>query len=122
VAERTLGIIGEHCKDLEVLELGGDFPSAQTSDMLYLTRLVDLQILKVTYNPKLSDEFLINLAQRCQQLVCLDITGKSLANLTQSRANSSVYPYVAYATYVFPHISSDQWIIALSNRLPQRDR
>ncbi|EZA47801.1 Putative RNA-binding protein EEED8.10, partial [Ooceraea biroi] len=74
VAERTLETIGEHCKSLRVLELRGDFPFTQTSDMLYLTRLVGLQILKITYNPKMSDEFLASLVQRCQQLVCLDIT------------------------------------------------
>ncbi|XP_029671321.1 uncharacterized protein LOC115240356 isoform X4 [Formica exsecta] len=47
----------------------------ETADVLHLTKLVNLKVLKFIYNPLVSDEFLINLAQQCQQLIYLDITG-----------------------------------------------
>lgn len=76
VAKRTLEVVGQHCKNLRTLELNGDFPSAQTADMSYLIHLVNLQVLKITYNPKVSDDFLTDLVQHCQQLTNVDITGK----------------------------------------------
>lgn len=76
VAKHTLEIVGQHCKNLRTLELDGDFPSAQTADMLYLIHLVNLQVLKITYNLKVSDDFLTDLVQHCQQLTHVNITGK----------------------------------------------
>jgi len=76
IAKHTLEIISQHCKNLRILELNGNFPSAQTADMLYLVHLVNLHDLKITYNPKVSDDFLTDLVQHCQQLTNIDITGK----------------------------------------------
>ncbi|XP_071554433.1 putative RNA-binding protein EEED8.10 [Temnothorax nylanderi] len=73
----TLEVIGQHCKSLRTLELDGDLPFAQTADMLYLIHLVNLQVLKITCNPKVSDNFLTDLVQHCQQLTNVDITGCS---------------------------------------------
>ncbi|XP_012524950.1 F-box protein SKIP2 isoform X1 [Monomorium pharaonis] len=75
IAKHTLEVVGQHCKNLRTLELDGDFPSAQTADMSYLIHLVNLQVLKITYNPKVSDDFLTDLVQHCQQLINIDITG-----------------------------------------------
>ncbi|XP_011707840.1 PREDICTED: putative RNA-binding protein EEED8.10 isoform X2 [Wasmannia auropunctata] len=75
IAKHTLEVVGQHCKNLRVLELNGDFPSAQTADILYLIHLVNLQDLKITYNPKVSDDFFTDLVQHCQQLTNVDITG-----------------------------------------------
>lgn len=76
VAKHTLEVVGRHCKNLKTLELSGDFPSAQTADMLYLIHLVNLEVLKITYNSKVSNDFLTDLVQHCQQLTTVDITGK----------------------------------------------
>lgn len=76
IAKHTLEVVGQHCKNLRTLELDGDFPSTRTADMLYLIHLVNLQVLKITYNPKVSDDFLTDLVQHCQQLIKIDITGK----------------------------------------------
>lgn len=76
VAKHTFEVIGKHCKNLRVLELIGDFPSTQTTDMLYLTHLVNLQVLKIINNYKELDEFLVNLVHECRQLAWIDITGK----------------------------------------------
>lgn len=43
--------------------------------MSYLIHLVGLRVLKITYNSKVSDDFLTDLAQRCRQLTNVDITG-----------------------------------------------
>lgn len=72
----TLKAIGEHCKSLNELEIEGILFCAEEADALHLTKLVNLKILKFTYNSIVTDEFLINLAQQCQQLIYLDITGK----------------------------------------------
>ncbi|XP_011874815.1 PREDICTED: putative RNA-binding protein EEED8.10 isoform X2 [Vollenhovia emeryi] len=75
ITKNTLEVVGEHCKSLRTLELSGDFPSAQTADMSYLIHLVNLQVLKITNNSKVSDGFFIDLVQHCQQLTSVDITG-----------------------------------------------
>ncbi|KYN03547.1 Putative RNA-binding protein EEED8.10 [Cyphomyrmex costatus] len=75
IAKHTLEIIGQHCKNLKILELNGNFPSVQTADMLYLVHLINLHDLKITYNPKISDDFFTDLVQHCQQLINVDITG-----------------------------------------------
>ncbi|XP_024891445.1 F-box/LRR-repeat protein 7-like [Temnothorax curvispinosus] len=75
IAEGTFQVVGQHCKTLTTLELNGNFPLAQTTDMSHLNHLVDLQVLKITHNPKVSDHFLIGLVQHCQQLTNVDITG-----------------------------------------------
>ncbi|XP_067209749.1 F-box/LRR-repeat protein 2 isoform X1 [Linepithema humile] len=75
VAKHTFETISKHCRNLRVLELSGDFPSMQTADMLYLTHLANLQVLRITDNPKILDEFLASLVYQCQQLTCIDITG-----------------------------------------------
>ncbi|GAB1861899.1 RNA-binding protein EEED8.10 [Camponotus japonicus] len=75
ITVRTLKAIGEHCKGLNELEIEGGLLFAETADVLHLTKLVNLKILKFIYNPLVTDEFLINLAQQCQQLIYLDITG-----------------------------------------------
>lgn len=80
VAKHTLEVVGRHCKNLKTLELSGDFPSAQTADMLYLIHLVNLEVLKITYNSKVSNDFLTDLVQHCQQLTTVDITGCSNVN------------------------------------------
>ncbi|XP_077277868.1 putative RNA-binding protein EEED8.10 [Temnothorax americanus] len=77
IAKHTLEVVGQHCKSLRTLELDGDFPSAQTADMLYLIHLVNLKVLRITDNPKVSDDFLTDLVQHCQQLTNVDITGCS---------------------------------------------
>ncbi|XP_072754934.1 putative RNA-binding protein EEED8.10 isoform X1 [Anoplolepis gracilipes] len=71
----TLKAIGEHCKSLNELEIEGSLLFAEGKDVLHLTKLVNLKVLKFIYNPLVSDEFLINLTQQCQQLTYLDITG-----------------------------------------------
>ncbi|KAL0100647.1 hypothetical protein PUN28_019201 [Cardiocondyla obscurior] len=75
IATHTMETIGKHCQNLKTLEFSGDFPSAQTADMFHLTHLVNLQVLKLTHNFKVSDEFLAHLVQHCQQLTNVDITG-----------------------------------------------
>ncbi|XP_071634234.1 putative RNA-binding protein EEED8.10 [Temnothorax longispinosus] len=75
IAEGTFQVVGQHCKSLTTLELNGDFRFAQTTDMSHLNHLVDLQVLKITHNPKVSDHFLVDLVQHCQQLTNVDITG-----------------------------------------------
>ncbi|XP_029671318.1 F-box/LRR-repeat protein 7-like isoform X2 [Formica exsecta] len=75
ITVRTLKAIGVHCKSLNELEIEGGLLFAETADVLHLTKLVNLKVLKFIYNPLVSDEFLINLAQQCQQLIYLDITG-----------------------------------------------
>lgn len=77
ITVRTLKAIGVHCKSLNELEIEGGLLFAEKADVLHLTKLVNLKILKFIYNPLVSDEFLINLAQQCQQLIYLDITGNS---------------------------------------------
>ncbi|XP_071653271.1 putative RNA-binding protein EEED8.10 [Temnothorax longispinosus] len=75
IAESTFQVVGQYCKTLTTLELNGNFPLAQTTDMSYFNQLVDLQVLKITHNPKVSDRFFIGLVQHCQQLTNVDITG-----------------------------------------------
>ncbi|XP_050459937.1 F-box/LRR-repeat protein 7-like isoform X2 [Cataglyphis hispanica] len=75
ITVRTLKAIGVHCKSLNELEIEGGLLFAEKADVLHLTKLVNLKVLKFIYNPLVSDEFLINLAQQCQQLIYLDITG-----------------------------------------------
>ncbi|XP_024877099.1 F-box/LRR-repeat protein 2-like, partial [Temnothorax curvispinosus] len=75
IAEGAFQVVGQHCKSLTTLELNGYFPFAQTTDMSHVIHLVDLQVLKITHNPKVSDHFLIDLVQNCQQLTNVDISG-----------------------------------------------
>ncbi|KAL6265374.1 hypothetical protein P5V15_002173 [Pogonomyrmex californicus] len=74
VAKHTLEVVGYYCKNLRVLELVGGFPSAQAADMFHLIHLINLQTLRVTRNPKVSNNFLADLVQHCQQLTNVDIT------------------------------------------------
>ncbi|XP_024878372.1 F-box/LRR-repeat protein 7-like [Temnothorax curvispinosus] len=71
----TLKVIGQHCKSLRTLELDKSY--VETADMLNLIHLVNLQVLKITHNPNVSDDFLTDLVQHCQQLTNVDITGCS---------------------------------------------
>ncbi|XP_029166421.1 putative RNA-binding protein EEED8.10 [Nylanderia fulva] len=72
----TLETIGTYCKGLEKLEIGeGMFYDAQRSDVFYLTQLVNLKVLKFIRSHLVIDEFLNNLANHCQQLISIDITG-----------------------------------------------
>jgi len=100
IAKHTLEVVGQHCKNLRILELNGDFPSAQTADMLYLIYLVNLHDLKITYNPKVSDDFLIDLVQHCQQLTNVDITGKYNYTCTHVRTRIFVVNYVLHVQQV----------------------
>lgn len=77
ITVRTLKAIGEHCRGLKELEIEGGLLFAEILDVLHLTQLVNLKVLKFIYNPLVTDEFLINLAQQCQQLIYVDITGNS---------------------------------------------
>lgn len=75
ISTLTLQTIGRHCKGLEELEIEGNFVYAETEEVLHLTQLVNLKVLKFIYSSIMTDEFLIKLAQQCQQLISIDITG-----------------------------------------------
>lgn len=70
-----LQAIGAHCKGLEELEIEGNFICSKIEEVLHLTQLVNLKVLKCKYSTLMTDELLIKLAQQCQQLISIDITG-----------------------------------------------
>lgn len=78
ISVRTMEVISKHCNNLRVLEFHGSLPLVRLmNNMLYFTNLVNLQVLKITCNSKISDELLVNMVLHCQQLTCIDITGKN---------------------------------------------
>lgn len=68
--------LATYCTSLKKLELFDISLVAESRDMLHITRLTNLEVLKISKNNVVRDELLCNLASKCQQLTYIDISGK----------------------------------------------
>ncbi|KZC11051.1 PREDICTED: uncharacterized protein LOC107189129 [Dufourea novaeangliae] len=74
VSTIVMQTIGMHCTNLKMLELSELYMPIRSNEILHIAQLTNLEVLKVSRNAMITDEFLSNLASKCQQLIYLDIS------------------------------------------------
>ncbi|XP_034187715.1 putative RNA-binding protein EEED8.10 [Osmia lignaria lignaria] len=74
ISGNVIQTIGTHCVNLKTLELSNVSYLIQSDDMLHITQLSNLEILKISMNIAVMDELLTNLALKCLRLTYVDIS------------------------------------------------
>ncbi|XP_026667916.1 F-box protein SKIP2-like [Ceratina calcarata] len=74
ISGNVIQAISANCTTLKTLELSSISFLLQSSDMLHIAELVNLEVLKINANAVVTDELLINLASKCLKLKYVDIT------------------------------------------------
>ncbi|XP_076242820.1 putative RNA-binding protein EEED8.10 [Calliopsis andreniformis] len=74
ISHEVIKAISTHCRNLKTLELSQISFVIQSSGMLQIAQLSNLETLKINTNTVVTDELLSNLALRCQQLTYIDIS------------------------------------------------
>ncbi|XP_076626182.1 putative RNA-binding protein EEED8.10 [Colletes latitarsis] len=74
ISSNAVQTIGTCCTNLKTLGLSNISCSIESSDMLYITELTNLEVLKIYENEGITDEFLCKLIPKCQHLTYIDIT------------------------------------------------
>lgn len=74
ISNIVMEALATYCTSLKKLELFDISLVAESRDMLHITRLTNLEVLKISKNNVVRDELLCNLASKCQQLTYIDIS------------------------------------------------
>lgn len=77
ISGNVIQTIGKNCKNLKTLEVSYISFLLHPNDMLHIVQLTNLEVLKISVNALVTDEFCSNLASTCLRLKYLDISGKS---------------------------------------------
>lgn len=77
ISGNVIQAIGTNCTNLKALEVSCISFLLQSNDMLHIAQLTNLEVLKISTNALVTDEFFSNLASKCLRLKYLDIAGKS---------------------------------------------
>ncbi|XP_076389174.1 putative RNA-binding protein EEED8.10 isoform X2 [Megachile rotundata] len=73
ISGNVIQAICTHCTNLKTLELSSISFLIQSNDMLHITQLCNLEVLKISMNIVVMDELLTNLALKCLRLTYVDI-------------------------------------------------
>ncbi|XP_050580930.1 uncharacterized protein LOC126917741 [Bombus affinis] len=73
ISGNVIQAIGTNCTNLKTLEVSCISFLLQSNDMLHIAQLTNLEVLKISMNALVTDEFFSNLASKCLRLKYLDI-------------------------------------------------
>lgn len=73
ISGNVIQAIGTNCTNLKALEVSCISFLLQSKDMLHIAQLTNLEVLKISMNALVTDEFFSNLASKCLRLKYLDI-------------------------------------------------
>ncbi|XP_060815010.1 uncharacterized protein LOC132906659 [Bombus pascuorum] len=73
ISGNVIQAISTNCTNLKTLEISCISFLLQSNDMLHIAQLTNLEVLKISMNALVTDEFFSNLASKCLQLKYLDI-------------------------------------------------
>ncbi|XP_033315548.1 F-box/LRR-repeat protein 7-like [Bombus bifarius] len=74
ISGNVIQTIGKNCKNLKTLEVSYISFLLHPNDMLHIVQLTNLEVLKISVNALVTDEFCSNLASTCLRLKYLDIS------------------------------------------------
>ncbi|XP_071872648.1 putative RNA-binding protein EEED8.10 [Bombus fervidus] len=73
ISGNVIQAVGTNCTNLKTLEVSCISFLLQSNDMLHIAQLTNLEVLKISTNGLVTDEFFSNLASKCLRLKYLDI-------------------------------------------------